>query len=520
MDILGRLNSKPGIQKALKELPETLEDIYERILVGIPKSNRSIAQKALQLLVAEGQIAIEKIAEAVVVDIDQYSFTTDSRLFDPTDLLEICTCLMAVDEDNQVGFAHYTVQEYLTSKRMLDGPAAMFRVSIDEAETLMTTIHIVYLLNLPYDRLPTAKEFFRLDLDGREALENQMRRNYPLMEDALLVWNADMKRRSILVDASLTELTLRLLDPRGAHFRGFEEQSTIVEQKFGTDPFRIKFVPGAESSMTLAYICRAGLAEVAEVLVIRYLNSSILRNRLEPCFDSLEHLKYSLDAEGPPLQVAAMMGKADLVEIFIRYGADVNASHGGWTVLTSTLRSVRHDYGEEERRDYRDVVRLLLRAGADPNPPGVYKTPLQLAVERCHHIDIVRLLLAAGAAVNAVGNDEAIAIDVEVVNEEAGAIDVEYGFATTTTRHDSRRTEFYYGTPLLIAEKMVHNPYQVETTRYPYGVGTTQYKMEVERLAEVQAILVQHGAVSCSWAPQNRLPMAARYISPIEGGTL
>ncbi|KAE9369004.1 hypothetical protein N431DRAFT_415792, partial [Stipitochalara longipes BDJ] len=50
LEILGRVNSRPEIQKALKDLPETLEDTYERILTKIPPSNRLIAHKALQII--------------------------------------------------------------------------------------------------------------------------------------------------------------------------------------------------------------------------------------------------------------------------------------------------------------------------------------------------------------------------------------------------------------------------------------------------------------------------------------
>lgn len=487
LDILGRLNSRPEIRKALGELPETLEDTYERILIKIPPSNRSIARKALQLTM-EADFTIKEIAEAVIVDIEQGSFTTDNRLFEPTDLLEICTCLMTVGEDDKVYLAHYSVAEYLASERILDGPAATFKTSRDEAQLLLASICLVYLQNLPYDRMPTAEEFFSYDWDDQKALENQMREDYPLRLYALLDWYWYLRRREIPMGEDITELTLRLFDPRRDHFRGWQDQHTIVNCEFGED-FRLKPRPGAELSMALAYICFYDLAGVAEALLMRNLDSSILDNRLEPCFDFAEHCSSS-HAEGTPLQIAAMMCNERLTKILIDHGADPNARHQGWTVLTSTLRDkhclVMINYGP--------IVGHLLQAGANANPSEVCKTPLQLAVERGHRIDVVKLLLAAGADVNAVGNREAVIVDME-----------DHPLREQSTRQDSRSVESYYDTPLRIAEKMTngHKP------------GTAEYGVEDKRLAELLRLLIQNGGISCHRSPENIVQEATCCVHPM-----
>jgi hypothetical protein len=362
LDILGRVNSRPEIRKALGELPDTLEDTYERILAKIPPSNRSIAHKALQIIAIEGDtFSIEQLAEAVIVDIDQGSFTTDSRLLDPTDLLEICTCLVTINEDENVSLAHYTVAEYLASERILDGPAATFKASRNEPDFLLTSICVVYLENLPYDRMPTAREFFIHGTDGQNALERRMVQDYPLMVYALLDWKYWLYTRKGPIGVDLTQLALRLLDPRRDHFRGWEEQLTMAERGTGAAFFRLKSPAGAELSLELAYICYFELTEVAEALLMRNLDSSILENRLEPCYDFLEHYEFFLDAEGTPLQVAAMMRNEHLTSILIQRGANPNARHQGWTVLTSTLRS-RHqlDGKGRDERNYGPVVDLLL----------------------------------------------------------------------------------------------------------------------------------------------------------------
>jgi hypothetical protein len=279
------------------------------------------------------------------------------------------------------------------------------------------------------------------------------------------------------------------------HFRVWQEQHTIINREDGHAFFRLKPRAGAELSMALAYICFFDLAEVAEALLMRNLDPSILENRLEPCFDFLEHYSSFYDAEGTLLQVVAMMRNERLTTILIDHGADPNARHQGWTVLTSTLRSKHQLDGEGHtaERNYAPVVDRLLKAGANANPSAVCKTPLQLAVERDHHIDVVKLLLAAGADVNAVGNREAVTVDMEDPLPEK------------STRQDSRSVESYYDTPLRIAEKKTngHKP------------GTAEYGMEDKRLAELLCLLIQNGGISCHKSSQNTVREATCCVHPM-----
>jgi hypothetical protein len=470
LDILGRLNSVTDIRKALKDLPKTLEDTYERILMGIDPLNRSIAHKALQLIAVEHMPELAEVAEAAVVDIDRCLFTTDNRLIHPTALLEICSCLITADENGVLDFAHYTVMEYLTSQRIQDGPAAMFKVSTDEANILAAKARIIYLLNLPYDHLPSAKELFSLDKDGRSSLEQQIRQEYPFIYEAVLDWDQYLERSEILSNGSLTELVLRLLDPQEPHFEGFEEYNTMFHLFDGDFFFRIKCQPGTQpgtqSSIALAYLCKADLVGIAEDLLKRSFDSPILQTRLEQSSEFQEHFKFLVDVEGTSLQVAAMMRKTEMVKLLIRYGADVNACYGGWTILTSTLRT-KANPNTSLTNNYEEIIGLLLDAGASSNPSGVCKTPLQLAVELDHDVAVVRLLLAAGAMVNAVGSKEAVAMNLEPRP------------ATTLTIFDSASLESYNDTPLLMVEKK----------RKALKVGTRRYEAKSSRLAFVHRLL-------------------------------
>ena len=152
----------------MTELPESLDETYERILNGIHHKNRKYAHRALQLLAIESGIkTLEELAEAVIVDIEQCALNTDDRFLDPHGLLEICTCLITFQKDStpQVRLAHYSVQEYLVSERM---KAPFFRASSTAAHALAAKIFVTYMLSLDYELLPTtidlAKKAFPLFL--------------------------------------------------------------------------------------------------------------------------------------------------------------------------------------------------------------------------------------------------------------------------------------------------------------------------------------------------------------------
>ncbi len=61
----------PSVRQILDELPETLDETYERILQEIPKSNRVYAHRLLQCLtVAVRPLRVEELAEVLAVDFD------------------------------------------------------------------------------------------------------------------------------------------------------------------------------------------------------------------------------------------------------------------------------------------------------------------------------------------------------------------------------------------------------------------------------------------------------------------
>ena len=96
---------------------------------------------------------------------------------------------------------------------------------------------------------------------------------------------------------------------------------------------------------------------------------------------------------GNALQVASYKGNADVVRILLKAGANPNMNkHGGYH--GSALQAASYE-------GHTDVVRILRDAGADINiQGGAYGNALQ-AASICGRVEVVRILLKAEANVNA-----------------------------------------------------------------------------------------------------------------------
>src|SRR5712691_5712974 len=119
----------PSVRGVLDELPETLDETYERVLRDINKANREHAHRLLHCLtVAMRPLRVEELAEVLVVDfvVAQQGgiakLNPDWRWADQHQaVLSTCSSLITIvdDEDSRVvQFSHFSVREYLTSDRL------------------------------------------------------------------------------------------------------------------------------------------------------------------------------------------------------------------------------------------------------------------------------------------------------------------------------------------------------------------------------------------------------------------
>ncbi|KAA6412672.1 MAG: hypothetical protein FRX48_03664 [Lasallia pustulata] len=202
LDVLQNCHRLPILRKALESLPETLDETYARILRKISEEDSHDAIKILQWLTYSSRpLRIEELAEIVAVNINGSPwFDHTARFPAKEDVLAICSSLVAVEdvriEDNDLGrdkyllreqygstlvnpiqivrLAHFSVKEYLVSKRIRDQAAATARYAIQEiqANQFIAAACLAYLLQF----------------NQHDSLTSQTLEDFPLARYAAMYW--------------------------------------------------------------------------------------------------------------------------------------------------------------------------------------------------------------------------------------------------------------------------------------------------------------------------------------------
>ncbi|KAI9776989.1 MAG: hypothetical protein M1839_009133 [Geoglossum umbratile] len=359
----------PALRQKLKELPETLDETYDRILLSIPKDCYQEAHAVLQWLTySRRPMSLAEVAEAISVDRDNQIFDPENRMLDVSSILNICSSLVTLlerkttfgvvqtEEMRELRLAHYSVKEYLVSKRIQESKANRFAVKETEAHEYMGESCLIYLL---YFNQPDS-------ISGHHPV------NYPFLMYAVKYWHGH--RRAIL-DASpgITDLSMALFDTkRGAQF--FNWLKLYDPGYFWT---RIDPKGEIKKDVLVNYACRLGIFEVVEMLLASGADVNTTA---------------SANSGRTALEVASWGGYFEVVERFLAAGADVNtvpSINDGWTALQ-----------EASRGGHLKVVEKLLASGADVNTATSRGWTALKAASTGGHIKVVERLLAVGADAN------------------------------------------------------------------------------------------------------------------------
>ena len=151
----------PRVRNMLEELPETLDETYERILRNINKANRDHAHRLLQCLTAAIRpLRVAELAEILAIDFGTAhrggtsKLNIDWRWEDQQEaVLSTCSSLISVvDEDGGqiVQFSHFSVKEFLTSSRIGGSSAdvSRFHIPLEPAHTILAKACLGVLLRL------------------------------------------------------------------------------------------------------------------------------------------------------------------------------------------------------------------------------------------------------------------------------------------------------------------------------------------------------------------------------------
>ena len=151
----------PSVARILEELPETLDETYERVLREINKANREHARRLLQCLtVALRPLRVEELAEVLAIDFNAPShggipqLNPNWRWVDQHQaMLSTCLSLISIVDDGDskvVQFSHFSVKEYLTSDRLALSSAdvSRYHIVLEPAHTILAQACLGVLLRL------------------------------------------------------------------------------------------------------------------------------------------------------------------------------------------------------------------------------------------------------------------------------------------------------------------------------------------------------------------------------------
>jgi hypothetical protein len=318
--MLRRCTSVSAIRKAMSALPKSLDETYDRFLLGIDEIHQPEVMKVLHALtVSVGQLTLEEIVEILAVDLEATPprFEPDSRLFDPRTILSMCSSLVTTSRAEQwnafggkaLRLAHASVADYLTRPNP-SGPS-QFHFTRNSARQFLAQTCLAYLLN---------PEFSEGDNKLTHTQMVQRLKTFPFLRHTVNFWPIYLKKEAGDPEEHLTPRT-----------------KEILQMFFSTS----KLPNGGN------------FAAWVRMLIPRSPASYVQNTH--------------------PLYYAASFGLFEVVRIILdtEKGLDINAL-GGRAHATALHVAVY--------RDHIDVVRLLLERGADPNiPNNVVESPMYWA---------------------------------------------------------------------------------------------------------------------------------------------
>ena len=146
-----------SVRRFLEELPESLDETYERVLREIKKPNRDHAQRLLQcLVVAIRPLRVGELAEVLAVDFGDAEgiprLNPGWRWEDQEQaLLTSCSHLIGIVDSGDswiVQFSHFLVKEYLTSACLASSTQdlACYHVALEPVHTILAQACLGILL--------------------------------------------------------------------------------------------------------------------------------------------------------------------------------------------------------------------------------------------------------------------------------------------------------------------------------------------------------------------------------------
>ena len=350
-----------SVRRTLNELPDSLDETYERLMMDIKRANQVHAYRMLQCLtVAVRPLSVAELAELLAFDFDVGKdgiplLNSDWRWEDHEQaVLSTCSSLITVvpgDESPVVQFSHFSVKEFLMSDRlaMSTGDISQYHISLPDAHTILARACLGVLLRDP-------------DVTNRAD---------PLAGYAAMHWVAHAQVDG--VTSRVRDGMEDLFDPDKPYFEAWV-QSYDINDKYHRSTQSQE--PGARP---LYYAASCGFHELVEHLILKYPQCTSARG----------------GRHGTALHSASYAGHLQIVRSLLRHGVDVDVRG----IVNSTPLSLTSEPG------HRDVVQCLIDHGADVNSQEDDHATALIWAARFGHLDVVRMLLEHHADVHSQDDD-------------------------------------------------------------------------------------------------------------------
>jgi ankyrin repeat domain-containing protein 50 len=337
------------------------------MIASIDPDSVEEAKRALTwLCFAKRPMTVEEIIDGLAVELEPNGrFNKARRLQNGNDILHICPGLITIstiERDNSapseretpqyvVHIAHFSVQEYLESTRILDQVTKGFRLQSQASNAELAQICLIYLLDPGLSRATLTPA----DLEA-----------FPLAEYAATYWY-----KHIVEDEDgirqVNALAIELLQGRrNAFLNCIRINDPEYPWRAPNLAMRVQEIPSPLYYASLLGLYHSVLYILKSPCVSLHLTDS---QRL-----TVNGVKYDVNVQGGiygnALQAASVRGHETIVELLLNNGADINAQGG---VYGNALQAA-------SVRGHETIVELLLNNGADINTQGgIYGNAIQEA---------------------------------------------------------------------------------------------------------------------------------------------
>ncbi|KAH0349938.1 purine and uridine phosphorylase, partial [Aureobasidium melanogenum] len=443
IDALRNCYDYPRLQRALQNLPRTLDDTYTRILESIPKDHIGQTMTVLNLLVwSDYTFSTIEIVDAIAVNLDEDpGFNPKHRMPVPREVLRLCSSLVVVSKDihylggykenkstDVVRLAHFSVKEYLISDHVSKACGSLLSESV--ARAYLARLCLTYVIAV--GRLAS--------LGGRcDGVLSRSLSGFPFIYYSSQHW-MDHAQGIEDRDESLWKLIMRfLLEEPDALWLATEYAPIYWEEEFGITHSWTRPIPYASAcglTQVVGHLIDtgAGFAD-ADAIAKHDCLGDALELASRKAHDTIVQLLLERGAnvnakDGAALRIAISCGYDTTVKLLLDRGAHFNvrdgvalqkaAGCGNETTVRLLLDNgadidARNEYGETalfraSRLGYDTTVQLLLDRGADIDARNEYGETALFWASHSGYDTTVQLLLDRGADIDARNEDGGTAL--------------------------------------------------------------------------------------------------------------